>query len=226
MSELQEIEVIKNRLLEQRVRVTSLIEKEQNLILSCERKLENLSESHFTADRSGAIRFLLGLVGIKDEIQLRQEIARSETIISQWNSRLVEISSIFSETLIAVKGHQLIVDTIATIRDSYRTIRIDLGKARREIQLKLKDSQNMEENQAIVENYLENIEKLKKIGPNSLDSASKNGQLIAQLFRDIKVKPDQLSLAQSFSSIIEIKKSEPQIEAIELKGENETKNDK
>mgnify|MGYP005751740425 CR=1 FL=1 len=168
----------------------------------------------------------MGLVGIKDEIQLRQEIARSETIISQWNSRLVEISSVFSETLIAVKGHQLIVDTIATIRDSYRTIRIDLGKARREIQLKLKDSQNMEENQAIVENYLENIEKLKKIGPNSLDSASKNGQLIAQLFRDIKVKPDQLSLPQSLSSIIDIKKSEPQIEAIELKGENETKNDK
>lgn len=202
IQEVSELEEIKDRLLKQRLNISDLIEKEENLILAWENALENLSDNHFTAHRNGLIRWFHNRFGFLDEISLRSKISESETIISQWKSELVKVNALLSEALVGLAGHRNVLEIISSIRDSYRAIRLNLGSVRREISVKLKNQQTDENNQLIIQNYLHSLENLKNLAPTFSDSASKNNEFVAKL---LKANPDKLLLNLSnFSNFNQI----------------------
>lgn len=201
MNEVRELEAIKNRLIKNKIEISSIIEQEQNLIMGWEKDIKTLPAHHFSADRSPFVRWLLNFFGHTDEITLISNISRSEALISQWKSRLVEVNSVLSQTLLALVGHEQIFSTISLIRESYRCLRLDLGKVEREFQSKLKDERNSKTNQLIMENYLHSLDDLKTLVPSLSNSVTKNNELVSKMFKDVKLNPNKLLLNFNYNQI-------------------------
>jgi len=61
---------------------------------------------------------------------LREGIARSETIISQLESKLVSVTEILLKALLAFQANQQILELLESVRENYRELRLDLEKDR------------------------------------------------------------------------------------------------
>lgn len=204
LNSLKELEEIKVKLLAKKDQIDEIIANEQDRIHRADIRLENLDVNHFTADRSPVVRFVLSKIGIEDEISLNQTIAKSESVISQWNNKLIEINSALSKAWIAHQDTENMVAIIKGISESYRTVRMNLGKIRRNIRNSLKAQENQIEQQMIMKDYLENVKKLQNVGPSVKNALSEHKNIVAGLLSGKKFSlPFDIEVEKNQSEIIE-----------------------
>ena len=64
---------------------------------------------------------------------------------------------LITQTLLSLRGYQDFENGVSKILDSYRTIRMDFGKNRRDTRLKIKTKRTVDEDNLIIKAYLQNI---------------------------------------------------------------------
>ncbi len=213
---VQSITKIKNFLELQQVTIRDLIRNEQDCILHYEEKIDELPGEHFTVDRNSLTRWILDKIfGKKDEICLREGIARSETIISQLESKLVPVTEALSKALLAFEGNQRILELLESVRENYREVRLELGKDPRLFEAAAKNQKTKDLQNSIIANYLAKGEKLKELGTDISASLMVSGRSISQKVQELQIDaaknsflPKRLPSLRSMEQVKEDEKNE------------------
>jgi len=111
----------------------------------------------------------------------------------------VEINAALSKAWIAHKSYLDGLDALKNITELYRTIRMSLGKIRRESQESLKLKKNEEDQNSILQNYLTNIQQLENVGFGFLTTLLKTRETASQLVEKVQ----ELTLNTDFKNLPE-----------------------
>ena len=169
---LKSIELERQKIMKLRDKINLQIRKDQNIIFKAEKALQTISENFYSADMPDFLRMILKFVPFyKDEISLKTTIAKNEAKISQRKRRAVDINGNLAKTMVAYKSYQNSAQIIEAMSESYRIARTNLGKIQREFDSKYQASATQAEQNEIVSNYRETIEKLNLVKTEFEDSA-------------------------------------------------------
>lgn len=158
----------------ERLRLTDFISKDQDRIYKTQQRILKLDSDQYRPDLPDFLRPLVQFLTSKDdEILLRLKVSKSEARISQRKTRLVKVNEKLSEILIMQNLRLDNSEALRTINDSYRQIRLNLGRIQREILDNLRDQENEAAQNLILKNYLEALDNLKQAGSKFSDSLLK-----------------------------------------------------
>lgn len=206
-SQLNDLEKIKNKLMDERSIIKQLVNKDQDLIYKAEQKMLSIDPNQYLADLPDILRPLVKFFSRReDEILLRERIARSEAKISQRNTRLVDINAALSKAWIAHKSFLDGLDVLKNISESYRDIRMSLGKIRRESQESLQIKKNEEDQNLILKNYLTSIQQLDSVGFGFLVTLSKNRETannLVEKVQELALKADFEHVPESLDTMVD-----------------------
>lgn len=187
-SEFNKVSEVRTFLEEQHFTLKDLIKDHQDFIIDYENDLEDIDEGQFIPEKSDFSRWMANkFFGRKDEIWLRQAITKSETIISQLQTKLVSVNEVLAKTLLAFQGQKTMVEQFETVIESYREVRMGLGKERRRFADAAKTKQTKELQQSIIQNYIEKGKMIQKLGPEILNSITENSRLISQKVQQLQI---------------------------------------
>lgn len=169
---LKAIELDRRKILKLRDKINSKIRNEQNIIFKAEEALQTISKNFYSADTPDFLRVILQFIPFyKDEISFKTTIARNEAKIDQRKKKAVDINRDLAKTMVAYKSYQNSAQIIEAMSESYRIARANLGKIQREFDSKYQASATQTEQNEIVSNYTETIEKLNSVKTEFENSA-------------------------------------------------------
>ena len=118
------------KLSDERSVVKKLIIREQDCIFRNENQLQTINFNQYRAEWPDFVRGIVKIfTGKDDEIGFKTKIAKSEAKIAQ---RQTDINSILSEAWIASKGYNDAVELLTKVSETFRDLRMELGKILRE----------------------------------------------------------------------------------------------
>lgn len=181
-TQFNQMKEVTEKLTDTRRDLQNLITDEQDLIHSFESRLKNVPLNQYRAEMAPIRRFLMNFFSrSEDEIHLKTNIVRSETKISQRQVRLLEINKDLSSAWISNRGYEDLYNELRKISDSFRSVRLNMGKLLRNIREDLKNEKIKLEEATIIQNYSDNINKLQKIAPEFKHAVKKNKKTLEAL---------------------------------------------
>ena len=157
--EFQKLEKETIRLSDDRLKLKTKVQRDQDLIFDLETRLENLELDQYSADTPDFFRFLVNIFKA-DEIVLRTKITKSETQIIQREMRITQKSSELATTWVYRQAYDGVLNTYQKLIDFYRDERAQLGKLKREFIQNERQEENKNLKVSILKDFHSNIQRI------------------------------------------------------------------